>query len=383
MSNHLGNVLTTLTYKTIPVETTGDGLIDSYIANIISANDYYSFGMAMPGRSYSNGSDYRYGFNGKEKDKSINSGALDYGERVYDGRIGKWLSVDPLQKKYSDVTPYNYCLNNPILFIDPDGKIVKIYDNETRKLIAIVKANHEIVMQKGYTKRNAAIKAYEEAYIYLKDQAKSSSLSELEGNEKVLNLRVTSKIIGEVVVVKGKLKQSLSGSEFKANTDGLVFGDYNDEDGNGQIGKSERKSLISAVFEDNEIGTILWNPRHGSIDKSGAGQSPALTLEHEVQHAKEFTEHALRYLQEGVIPDENMGDKHEKRVVDKINEISKNLKSNYDGGGGEMPRKTHGGGGSVKLVGSTTEVPTNESKDVEVRKKNARSQVTSLDNPSK
>jgi len=64
------------------------------------------------------------GFNGKEADNEINvdGGSYDFGARIYDGRLGRWLSLDPLMAKFPDMSPYNFANNNPIYFIDPDGK---------------------------------------------------------------------------------------------------------------------------------------------------------------------------------------------------------------------------------------------------------------------
>ncbi len=71
--------------------------------------------------STTNAAEYRYGFNGKENDKDISDGGQDYGMRIYDARLGKFLSVDPLTKDYPYYTPYQFCGNNPIRFIDLDG----------------------------------------------------------------------------------------------------------------------------------------------------------------------------------------------------------------------------------------------------------------------
>lgn len=77
--------------------------------------------MQMPGRKYSVGNAYRYGFNGKENDNDITEGGQDYGMRIYECRLGRFLSVDPLQNKYPDLTPYQFTNNSPIANVDLDG----------------------------------------------------------------------------------------------------------------------------------------------------------------------------------------------------------------------------------------------------------------------
>ena len=76
----------------------------------------------MPERKFSSGS-YRYGFNGKEKDNEVKGEGdqQDYGMRIYDPRVGKFLSVDPLTKSYPWYTPYQFTGNSPVANIDLDG----------------------------------------------------------------------------------------------------------------------------------------------------------------------------------------------------------------------------------------------------------------------
>jgi RHS repeat-associated protein len=103
-----------------------DLTVDSFLkaeADIISATDYSPFGAPLAGRTFQ-ASEYRFSFNGKEKIDEINGAGndLDFGVRVYDARLGRWLSLDPLQKKYPFNSPYSFCANNPIVYVDYDGR---------------------------------------------------------------------------------------------------------------------------------------------------------------------------------------------------------------------------------------------------------------------
>ena len=67
-----------------------------------------------------------YTFSGKEKD--VETGYGYFGARYYDSGLSIWLSVDPMSDKYPSMSPYNYCANNPVKLIDPDG--MEIFDTE-------------------------------------------------------------------------------------------------------------------------------------------------------------------------------------------------------------------------------------------------------------
>ncbi|MFM9986066.1 MAG: RHS repeat-associated core domain-containing protein [Flavobacteriales bacterium] len=118
LSNHLGNVLAVVNDMKLP-DFNGT-LIVSYTAVVVSATDYSPFGTVLYGRSFST-SAYRYGFNGKEKDDESFSGDLDFGARVLDVRLGRWLTVDPFWWLGTGTSPYNFALNVPIVMIDPSG----------------------------------------------------------------------------------------------------------------------------------------------------------------------------------------------------------------------------------------------------------------------
>ena len=67
---------------------------------------------------------YRFSFNGKENDNEVKGvgNSIDFGARIYDSRLGRWLSIDPLAEKFSSWTPYNFVMDNPLNIVDPDGK---------------------------------------------------------------------------------------------------------------------------------------------------------------------------------------------------------------------------------------------------------------------
>jgi RHS repeat-associated protein len=122
LTNHLRNVLVTITDKKNG-HNSGNGSVDYFTADVVNANDYYPFGMEMPGRRFAASSLYRYGFNGKENDNEVKGegNEQDYGMRIYDPRLGRFLSVDPLTKDYPSWSPYPFAMNNSISGIDLDG----------------------------------------------------------------------------------------------------------------------------------------------------------------------------------------------------------------------------------------------------------------------
>lgn len=132
LSNHLGNVLTTLSDRKRPIST-NDSLIDRYEPVVLSAHDYYAFGMLIPGRNGSldtggnwvvNGGGYRYGVNGQEKSNEIKGEGNSYTAMFweYDPRIGRRWNVDP--KPNVSISQYVAFSNRPIQYNDPQGDTI-------------------------------------------------------------------------------------------------------------------------------------------------------------------------------------------------------------------------------------------------------------------
>jgi len=100
--------------------------------------------MGKPGWEYTATTGYRYGFNGKENDNEVkgNGNQQDYGMRIYDPRLGKFLSIDPLFKDYPWYTPYQFAGNKPIEAVDLDGE-EEYYVNQQSRVKHLYHSIHE------------------------------------------------------------------------------------------------------------------------------------------------------------------------------------------------------------------------------------------------
>jgi RHS repeat-associated protein len=156
MSNHLGNALATLSDMPLGKEVGAvDSIAEYYTAIVNSAQLYYDFGWGMPDRGFEGSLGYAHGFNGKMNDKDWGGQLIqDYGFRLYNPSIGKFLSVDPLAASYPWNSTYAFAENDVIRSIDLEGgerlirinyydangnigrtRLITITDNQTGNLV--------------------------------------------------------------------------------------------------------------------------------------------------------------------------------------------------------------------------------------------------------
>ncbi|MBP7477683.1 MAG: hypothetical protein KA797_04100 [Chitinophagales bacterium] len=121
ITNHLGNVMATFTDKKRGIDENADGDVDYYQPDMVSSQNYYAFGSLMPGRIYSIGQVYRFGFNTQEQDNEVygkgNLNTAKFWE--YDTRLGRRWNRDPIVKPWESL--YATFGNNPIYYSDVLG----------------------------------------------------------------------------------------------------------------------------------------------------------------------------------------------------------------------------------------------------------------------
>lgn len=157
LSNHLDNVLSVITdNKQMPLNVDGeilkgeDNRIAFFEVKIVTANDYYPFGLGMEERKFED-EEYRFGFQGQEIDKEVLKGDVpNFKYRMHNPAIGRFFAVDPLAPKYPHNSPYAFSENSVIAFIELEG-LEKVY-NTKGHLIATVGDNTDkyIMSQSNY-----------------------------------------------------------------------------------------------------------------------------------------------------------------------------------------------------------------------------------------
>ena len=214
-------------------------------------NHYYPFG----GVFGTTGNTQPYKYNGKEFDTKKGLNWYDYGARYYDAALGRFTTVDPSSENYYAFNPYSYCVNNPIKYIDPDGKDFIIWYKDSNGKQAYFSFNGK---NAAMAPNNSFVNAVVEAYFYN---------SKNGGGE-----------YAQKIVTNAKLKV------------GIVESD-----------KDNR-------FDSS--GFIRFNPNAGLKLNDGNILSPATGLEHEAAHAFNMKTNKV-----DESPDTRYGTKEERSVI--------------------------------------------------------------------
>ncbi len=151
--------------------------------------------MNLPSRKFSAGSSYRYGFNGKENDTEVygEGKAYDFGARIQDSRLGRFLSIDPMTVISPQESPYLFAGNSPLALSDFDGlfkispyfvkkypTLAKILKYVLPTFINNIEARDGWIRANGFDDKNKGITAWEEMLTYGKGPWITPTLSKEE-----------------------------------------------------------------------------------------------------------------------------------------------------------------------------------------------------------
>jgi RHS repeat-associated protein len=188
LTDHLGNVRAVIGDRL--VETTDEDEQTAYAPQLLSATDYFPFGMQMPGRVVIEMPEgYRYGFNGMEKENAVNEDGYDFGARLLNTWNGKWLAVDPLFGIYPSLSPYVSMGNNPILIVDVDGRyiVVRGQDNQA-EMLNVIKSSFSSDVAKDFSFNHQGVLQF------------SGNINDLKGLDKKLAKPLLKVMNAEYVV---------------------------------------------------------------------------------------------------------------------------------------------------------------------------------------
>jgi RHS repeat-associated protein len=239
------------------------------ITDVVGYFDYLPFGQVMPNR-HGDDNQYRYGFNGKEKlDEMKGDGnAYDFGARMLDPRIGRWLSRDPLEAKYPNISTYTFVGNSPIFCIDPDGKQIKPTNEPAAK---VLNSMVDQMNRAGFTidqNSNGALYEVPDTYRVINGVAggeKNSVSSEREFSKKMK--KYNSNLAKEEIVEMYSVYLGIQHPkviEVQVTTTGTDGRDFTYGGSSGTTGSLVKVGSINTTnSEYSELNTILKN--EGSV----------------------------------------------------------------------------------------------------------------------
>ena len=270
LSNHLGNVLVTVSDKKLQHSTNGT-IVDYYNADVITANDYYPFGQTMPGRKYSQANTtYRYGFNGQMKSEEIGETyTAEFWE--YDPRIGRRWNRDIMDKPW--ISDYAVLGNNPIYFIDPNG--ADWYKNDKTGKTEWFKGHRK---HKGYTwfgDKNYVFQGSTLETVTVTAKAKQKTYEQLVNSKPQVALAVSGAYSTALSLYTGRyntygsvssdvmknLTEGQKQNDFKTNspkTTGILIYEYLTGTGPEHRSFDETNPITEEIMYSESSGLAIW-----------------------------------------------------------------------------------------------------------------------------
>lgn len=271
-TDHLGNVR--VSYGIDPSDS---------VLKILEESNYYPFGLKHKNYNVSQKTyiktglatsidncptcpaEYKHKYNGKELQEELGLNLYDYGARNYDPALGRWMNIDPLAEFSRRWTPYTYAMNNPIYFIDPDGKmgtgthsggdISKDYEDFDRD--EMCKPDDVIIKGKGADKTLAQLQKSTSLKLTMDAKGKVTATGEAKTKaDKELKAATTNS--NATVVLNSTLgHKTTDGSGDNLSSSGSFDGSVINADGTATASQTVNPDYAKAVddFEGTPEGT--------------------------------------------------------------------------------------------------------------------------------
>ena len=282
-TDHLGNVR--VSYSDLDK----DGSIDKTKNEILEESNYYPFGLKHePNAVINKQPNYKYKYNGKELQDELGLNMYDYGARNYDPALGRWMNIDPKAETSRRWSPYNYCYNNPLRFIDPDGMQADDWRNKNGQLVYDTKANggkgayteHATEKEKqlgtslqqtkqGKEQFDKLVNSEQKTIVLVneKDKPVDKTGTPILGKNVPENSKDPNNNNSTITIYSENIKEQVSDIQKGAEGGNQVMMEMSDGKGDLDVSKLTETKLTSAVFgEEIEHGT----KENRELQRSGA-----------------------------------------------------------------------------------------------------------------
>ena len=279
---------------------------------VLERNDYYPFGLRW-NNAGQQVTDNRYRYNGKEDQAFAGLPYLDYGARMYDPHLVVWHGVDPLSEKYYPISPYSFCANNPIKFVDSDGRDIKIWYKDNNGL-----SRSYVYSGGSVTVANKFVNQVVEAYQYNKRNTGGDN-------------PMTKAVEGNVMI---------------------------------NIMQTDGPNGYRSAFN-----TIDWNPELG-LETETTVLSPAASADHEFDHGLDVIASPDEHAKRASTPDAQYDTKEERRVI--TGSEQKTAKANGEIKGNLPTRRNHKGRDVITTGVTSSVIDPTKTQAYEKRQKEIR-----------
>ena len=243
-------------------------IVNDNSAQVTERNDYHPFG-AVWQDAQKPVSPNRYKFSGKEIQPNDRSPYLDFGARFYDPVSVIWTGQDQLAEKYPGISPYAYCGNNPVKFVDPDGRKVYFAQGVAQDFKDKFAATVKYMNEKGTAGGIANLQASDNSY-YIKEAGSISgtnfnpATNTISWDPNHLLQTDDEILVSPATVLAHEVDHAQKYDEVVNSGDNAVIQEYNNSVTKGSDDQYEKKEERRVIMGTEQKAAR----KHGDINKN-------------------------------------------------------------------------------------------------------------------